>query len=150
MSPDQIDKMSELAKINQCSESAIARISIDMYGEHAGDLVRNKKIWEKSNFNDISELVFTQSAYPGYASPKMRLRVYIHKKAFSDLKNLEKKIENEVMEFFYSSMVDGTTLHRGEIKTTDNGLNFICYRINLLKIYCIFSPMRITILSVSK
>ncbi len=149
MSQDQFERISELAKKNQCSSSEIIRLSFDMFGDHAGDLAKNQRIWGESAFNDISELIFTQSAYPGYGSPKSKLRVYIHKKAFADLKNLGEKIENEMMEFFYSSMVDGSILHKGEIKKSIGGLTFICFRITLLKVYCVFSPMKITILSVS-
>ena len=143
MPQDQFEKAQQLAEDANSTVSEIVRVSLIQHGENATDLIKNKKILEESSPSDIGEIVFTCSF-----DKKSKIRLYRHKKAFADLENLGKKSENEVMEFFSSSITDGSILNKGEIKTSDNGTIFICFRVNLLKVYCHFSPMQLTILSV--
>ncbi len=148
MSENQFNKLTELVDNSQSTKAEIMRLSFDQYCVDSADILKNTKIVKESRIGDMQELIFPQSAYPGYGTPKTNIKVFTHKTAYADIENLGKKTKDTVMEFFYSSLVDHSILHKGAIKTNEEGMNFICFRIHLLKVYCLFSPMQLTITSV--
>lgn len=117
-----------------------------LYCPQTAHLKKAEKTLKASRAGDTELLRF-----PGdWSESKNRIKLYVHTAAFADLKNLGKKVEAEFLEFFESSIRDGSILHKGQITTTEEGLNFICFRVNLVKINCYFAPMQITVLSVTE
>lgn len=147
MSEKQLDEMRSLAEYSQSSIGSIAREACRLYCKKTAYLKINERILNRSKIGDTQLISF-----PGNwnKESKNKIKIYIHSMAFNDFKNLGEKVEQEVMEFLDSSMRDGSILHKGQITTTDDGNNFICFNVNLVKVYCYFAPMQITILSVVK
>jgi predicted DNA-binding protein len=143
MSPELFDQLENAANDASSSRSEIMRLSFEGYCESAPDLAIAKKILKKSSFHDVSPWNLQDG------KTNRGLKILIHKRAYGDLYGLGKKIEQEVIGFFKENKADGSLLHKGDIKTIDNGLIFICYRINLIKVYCHFSRGQLIILSVS-
>lgn len=147
ISEQQLSDMKCLAEYSDSNIGSIAREACRLYCEKTACLKILKRILGRSKIGD-TQLI----AFPGNWNPesKNKIKVYVHSEAFSDFKNFGGKIEQEVMEFMESSTRDGSILHKGQITTTDDGVNFICFRVNLVKVYCYFAPMQLTILSVVK
>ncbi len=147
VSEGQLKDIKYLAEYSQSSVGSIAREACRLYCEKTAYLKILKQILNGSKIGDTKPIVFPGS---WNQDSKNKIKVYVHNKAFNELENLGKKTGQEVMEFFDASIRDGSILHKGQITTTDEGINFICFRVNLVKVYCYFASMQITILSVVK
>lgn len=148
VSAQQLNQMKELAENSQCSVGSIARDACKLYCEKTAHMSLLKRILNRSKPGDTESIVFSE--FWGNEPPQNKLKIYVHRNAYSDLANLGKKVWQEVMEFLKESIKDGSILHKGQITTLDDGVNFICFRVNLVQVHCHFAPMQITILSVVK
>lgn len=145
ISDRQIAQIKELAECSHSTPTEIIREACRQFARHAADLKKNERILKKSSALDLQLIVF-----PGRWSEesKNRMKIYLHKSAVSDMADLGKTVEDDVMEFLTGSVADKSILHKGQIITNDEGLTFICFRVNVVKVYCSFSPVQLTVLSV--
>lgn len=148
ISERQFNDIRYLAEYSLCTVSSIGREAFRLYCKKAAYLKILNRILDNSKIGDTQLIAFPGSR--NQQESKNRIKIYVHTMAFGDLKNLGQSVENDVMEFLHSSARDNSLLNKGQITTTDDGLNFICFTVNLVKVYCQFSPMQITVLHVSK
>jgi hypothetical protein len=132
---------SDRAERTNMSVSAVIRMACRQFNETAAHVDNCKRLISESKLSDMQLIKFA-------GMKNIALSLYLHKNAFPDLKNADKKMEDAVMEFMRSSMENGTLLSKGEIKACNGTSDIILFRVNKMDVYCQFGPGQVTILSV--